>query len=406
MSEREKIINEYLGEELPYCEAACPLCDPTQSVASRCLECKLKTCIGECEFLKDLDESPKTLARKLKDGLFRTDKLLAYRCNVCDLCKRNCAKGLSLGDMFMEIRQIMVKEGLGPLPGHQFVKRDQNFSTSDKFAHVHSNPGTERCEHVFFPGCGLSGYSPEIVISTYEHLRRHLPNTGLILGCCGGPTHFLGDEERFREILGKVTAQVAALGDPELIVACPDCYHTFGHCQPDLKIRPISSVLLDQDIPLKACAEKGQVFSIHDSCKARWEPEWQDSARALIKKLGYGIEEVQNSRDKTRCCGLGGMAAYVDPEQAAINMRKRGDEFNHDILTYCASCREALSTQKPALHVLDLMFDPHWKSARTRPQNTGKIRRENQARLKQMVQEKYASPSTEADVGLDVAAMP
>jgi NADPH-dependent glutamate synthase beta subunit-like oxidoreductase len=365
--------------------------DLAQSEAGRCLECQCKTCIRDCEFLKGLNEAPGTLARKLKDGLFRDDRRLAYRCNICDLCKRNCVKGLSLGDMFMEIRQAMVKEGLGPLPEHQFVKRDQNFSTSDKFAFVHSDPGAGRCEHIFFPGCGLSGYSPELVIDTYEHLRRHLPNTGLILGCCGGPTRFLGDEQRFREILNVLIAEVKALGDAELIVACPDCYHTFRHCAPDLKVRSVSGILVEQDLPVGTPSGEGQVFSLHDSCKARWEPEWQDSVRALIRRLGYEIEEVENSRDKTHCCGLGGMAAYADPELAAVNIRKRADEFGHDILTYCASCREALSAHKPTLHVLDLIFNPDWRNAKTNPQKTGKARRDNQTRLKQMVQERYHS---------------
>lgn len=365
--------------------------DLAQSEAGRCLECQCKTCIRDCEFLKGLNETPGTLARKLRDGLFRVDKRLAYRCNICDLCKRNCAKGLSPGDMFMEIRRAMVEEGLGPLPEHQFVKRDQNFSTSDKFAFVHCDPGAGRCEHIFFPGCGLSGYSPELVIDTYEHLRRHLPNTGLILGCCGGPTRFLGDEPRFREILSTLIAGVKALGDAELIVACPDCYHTFRHCAPDLRIRPLSGILNEQDLPVEAPSGEGQVFSLHDSCKTRWEPEWQDSVRALIRKLGYEVEEVENSRDKTRCCGLGGMVAYADPELAAVNIKKRADEFGHDILTYCASCREALSAHKPALHVLDLIFNPDWRNAKTSPQKTGKARRENQARLKQMVQERYRS---------------
>ncbi len=365
--------------------------DLAQSEASRCLECQCKTCIRDCEFLKGLNEAPGTLARKLRDGLFRVDKRLAYRCNICDLCKRNCPKELSPGDMFMEIRQAMVKEGLGPLPEHQFVKRDQNFSISDKFAFVHCDPGAEKCEHIFFPGCGLSGYSPELVIDTYEHLRRHLPKTGLILGCCGGPTRFLGDEPRFREILNMLIAEVKALGDAELIVACPDCYHTFRHCAPELKIRPLSGILSEQNLPVEVSSGEGLVFSLHDSCKARWEPEWQDSVRELIGKLGYEIEEVENSRDKTRCCGLGGMAAYADPELTAVNIKKRADEFGHDILTYCASCREALSAHKPALHVLDLIFNPDWRSAKTNPQKTGKARRENQARLKQMVQERYQS---------------
>ena len=368
--------------------------DQAETEAARCLECQCKTCVQQCEFLKDLKETPKALARKLKEGLFREDRRLAYRCNICDLCKRNCEKELSLGDMFMEIRKTMVKEGLGPLPEHQFVKRDQDFTTSDKFALACKDPGVNTCERVFFPGCGLSGYSLEIVIETYEHLRKKLPGTGLILGCCGSPTHFLGDESRFREIIGKVTANLKALGATEMIVACPDCYHTFRHCEPDLKVRPIYAVLLEAGLPVESLTKKGQIFSLHDSCKARWEKEWQDSVRALIVELGHEIEEVRNSRDKTRCCGLGGMVPYADPQLSARITGKRADEFARDILTYCASCREALVMFKPALHVLDLVFNADWKRMKSDPPKTGRTRRENQARLKQMFLNRYCSSCT------------
>jgi NADPH-dependent glutamate synthase beta subunit-like oxidoreductase len=368
--------------------------DQAETEAARCLECQCKTCVQECEFLKDLKETPKALARKLKEGLFREDRRLAYRCNICDLCKRNCENDLSLGDMFMEIRQTMVKEGLGPLPEHQFVKRDQDFAVSNKFSLASRDPGVDTCERVFFPGCGLSGYSPEIVIETYEHLRKKLKGTGLILGCCGGPTRFIGDESRFREIIGKVMANMKALGATEMIVACPDCYHTFRHCEPDLKVRPVSTILFEAGLPVKSSTEKGQIFSLHDSCRARWEKEWQDSVRALIAKLGHEIEEVENSRDKTRCCGLGGMVPYADPQLSARITRKRADEFSRDILTYCAGCREALAMFKPALHVLDLVFNADWQKVKSDPPKTGRARRENQARLKQMFLNRYGSSCT------------
>jgi NADPH-dependent glutamate synthase beta subunit-like oxidoreductase len=359
-----------------------------QDEASRCLECECKSCAKGCEFLKSLNETPKTMAQKLKEGAFRDDKRLVYRCNVCDLCKRNCTNELSVGEMLMEIRRAMVEEGLGPLPQHQFVKRDQDFSTSEKFTLVYPDPEAHACKAVFFPGCGLCSYSPELVVETYEHLRQKLPDTGLILGCCGGPTRFLGDEARFRVILDQLIGNVRATQASELIVACPDCFHTLRHNAPGLRLRPLPAVLLEHFSPALSIGE-GRTVSIHDSCKARWEREWHDSVRAVIAKLGFHIEEIAYSRDMTRCCGLGGMVPYADPDLASTITRKRADEFSHDIVTYCASCREALAAYKPALHLLDLLFNAQWTEAKGQPPKIGKLRRENQARAKQLICERY-----------------
>ena len=77
--------------------------------------------------------------------------------------------------------------------------------------------------------------------------------------------------------------------------------------------------------------------------------------------MGYEIEEMKYSREKTRCCGLGGQMAFVDPKLAPIISKARAEEAVHDLLTYCASCREALAVNKPAVHLLDLIFNPGWE---------------------------------------------
>jgi hypothetical protein len=83
---------------------------------------------------------------------------------------------------------------------------------------------------------------------------------------------------------------------------------------------------------------------------------------------------------------MGGMVPYVDFELAGRITKKRADEASHDILTYCTSCREALAMYKPALHILDLIFNTDWDRAKGEPPKTGKVRRENQARLKAMLE--------------------
>jgi len=125
------------------------------------------------------------------------------------------------------------------------------------------------------------------------------------------------------------------------------------------------------------------VFSLHDSCSTRYEQSLQESVRELVRQMGYRIEEMEYSRDMTRCCGMGGMAAYADPRLANKVTRKRAREAKHDILTYCASCREAFAMLgKPSTHVLDLIFNPDWEKERRPQPKTRDQRRENQALLK------------------------
>ena len=80
------------------------------------------------------------------------------------------------------------------------------------------------------------------------------------------------------------------------------------------------------------------------------------------------------------------MVSYVDFDLEGALTEKRAEEASHTILTYCAACRDALALHKPAIHLLEVLFNPEWEKALQTPPKTGKARRENQARLKAMLE--------------------
>ena len=175
--------------------------DEAKREAERCLSCECKLCIEECEFLKQFCQFPKELAHRFELGYFREKPDIPYSCNLCDLCQKVCPEELNIGNMCLELRRQLVAEGLGPLPTHRFVKVNQDWSLSDNFALAQPDPESGECKRVFFPGCNLSGYSPSLVIKTYDYLRDRLPGTGILLRCCGAPTHALGEQSQFQGIL-------------------------------------------------------------------------------------------------------------------------------------------------------------------------------------------------------------
>ncbi len=347
--------------------------------------CLYRLCVKECEFLKQFCATPKELAKSLGAGHFMENPLIPYSCNLCDLCEQVCPYDLNIGRMCLELRQQLVAEDLGPLSQHDYVHRDLDWTTSDSFALAQPDPETGTCERVFFPGCNLSGYSPSLVVKAYDYLRERLPGTGILLNCCGAPLRDLGEQARFQEVLDAVAAEMAKLGASEIIVACPDCYSSFKHHAPQLEVRSLYEVMVELGLP-DGLPTREWTFSLHDSCPTRGEKGIHDSVRTLIQMMGYGIEEMEYSRERTRCCGMGGMVAYADTWLAFNVTKRRIDEAHFDMLSYCASCREAFASpfagEKPSLHLLDLIFNPDWEQTRLNPTNKGKTRRENQALLK------------------------
>lgn len=114
-------------------------------------------------------------------------------------------------------------------------------------------------------------------------------------------------------------------------------------------------------------------FNIHDSCSIRKQTKIHDGIRWIMKELGYEVEELENSREKTRCCGFGGMIVPAVPEIAKKVMDRRAAETTTGhMVTYCAACRESMEKgQTDALHIVDLIFGDKYEKSKATKRNMG-----------------------------------
>ncbi|MBI6871413.1 (Fe-S)-binding protein [Clostridium aciditolerans] len=329
-----------------------------------CINCKL--CTKECEFLKEFSDSPKKLLKDILNNK-SVDTLIPYSCNMCGICSKVCPKGLKLKDVFMKMRRdIAIKNnGMSTLKGHRAVHMHQKLSFSKAFSGLVTDENSKEVKRIFIPGCSLSAYSPELVHKAYNYLKEKLPGTALLIECCGKPTESLGEDELFKVRYKKLLNTIEKTGAEEVITACQSCYVTFSKYGLNQKIKSLWTVFQEIDLP-KRSIDIGNnsdiTFTIHDSCPTRDVPDIHDSIRWIMNRLNYKIEEMKYIKEKTRCCGTGGMVLPVNPEISLKSIKKIADEANTDyIVTYCASCREAmLKGQKKSLHVLDLIFGNTW----------------------------------------------
>ena len=354
-----------------------------------CIGCGI--CLDECEFLASVCKDGEEIAEKFEIESLKKNPVIPYSCNLCDLCEEVCPEDLNIGDMCWEARRQLVDEGVAPLPPHQTIISDQEWVTSDLFALAQPDLRTDTCKRAFFPGCNLPGYSPSLAFKSYKYLQEKLPGTGIILNCCGAPTYFLGDKSGFMKILKGVESEMNRLGAQELIVACPDCYHIIKHNALHLEIRSIYEVIAEEGIPEEAKTSSTKTFSLHDSCKSRWEKNIHDSVREIVREMGYEIEEMEYSRDETRCCGMGGMVPFINFFLAQKVIERRVKEASTDMLSYCASCRGAFAMLgKPSLHILDLVFNPRWDEDKRCSALKPSDIRENQTKFKNLLLEKQS----------------
>lgn len=372
--------------------------------AERCILCECLECVKACVFMAHYKGYPKRYFREIYNnlsivmGIHYANKMI-NTCSECGLCAHICPNGADMGEVVQEARNQMVTTKKMPPSAHDFALRDMAFSKSEKFALCKPQPEHEATKYLFFPGCQLAGSKPEHIEKTYLWLINHLQGgVGLMLDCCGAPALWSGRRDLFEEGLKAIKATWEAHHKPQLILACPSCYRLFKEELPEMEIEMVYNLMDDsEDFIGKKESKTGKLLAVHDSCSTRYHTALHDSVRSLANKLGHEIEELPLNKDKTTCCGYGGLMMFADKEMAEKVISKRISESQADYLVYCAMCRDNFAGQgKTTYHLLDLIFGD---TAETFGEAAGphghtgspdfSTRHENRARLKRSLLEKY-----------------
>ncbi|MFH1982355.1 MAG: pyridine nucleotide-disulfide oxidoreductase/dicluster-binding protein [Pseudomonadota bacterium] len=360
-----------------------------EAEALRCLQCECLECVKACDYLKQFRAYPKKYAREVYNNLsivmgeHKANRLI-NSCSLCGLCEQICPNDFAMQDLCLSARQILVDTGKMPPSAHEFALLDMAFSQSPRFSMARHQPGYNASAHVFFPGCQLCASAPGQVDAVYAHLRGALAGgVGLMLGCCAAPAHWAGRRELFDAAAAKITESWDAMGRPGMILACSTCLRMFKDHLPTIPTRALWSVL-ETHPAAAAAARVARPLAIHDPCTTRAEAELQACIRRLLAGAGCETEELVLGREKTECCGFGGLMQNANPQLAREVIRHRAQRSDSDYITYCAMCRDTLAAAgKRVIHLLDLFFpDPDHPEPALRPRPGWSRRQENRARLK------------------------
>jgi len=360
--------------------------------AGRCLRCECLECVKVCAYLERFGAYPRKYAREIYNNEsivmgMRQANQLVNSCSLCGLCERVCPEDFAVQDLCLQARRSMVRRGKMPPSAHEFALQDMRFSLSERFRLARHAPERKQSSHVFFPGCQLCASSPGQVKRLYRHLMECLPGgTGLMLGCCGAPAFWAGQEDEFHRVAEGVLRDWEALGRPRLIAACSTCYRMFTEHLPNVPTISLWQLLEEIELPASFASASDRALAVHDPCTTRPYPAVQDAVRRLLMRFGVSVEELTLSRDKTECCGFGGLMQNANPDLSREVAARRARSSPLDYLTYCAMCRDSLAAVgKRALHLLDIFFPeagPDGVEPAARPRPGWSERQENRARLR------------------------
>ncbi|WP_372713568.1 heterodisulfide reductase-related iron-sulfur binding cluster [Ilyobacter sp.] len=275
------------------------------------------------------------------------------------------------------------------------IKMHQYLGFSKIFNTANPAPEGNKNKYVFFPGCSLPSYNPKAVGKILDHLQDRLGmEVGSMLKCCGKPTlrmesgskikccgkqtQNIKSGDKFIDRFSQVEKELDNIGAETIIVTCQSCLEIFERYG-NKKVISLWELLPEIGLPDdKVGVGDGSdvIFNIHDPCSGRDKENVHEGIRWIIKELGYSIEELKNSREKTICCGLSGLPVHGDYDISKKIMKKRAEESTTGhMISYCAACRESMETGGvDSLHILDLVFGDTYKKEKVGSRNIGVLK--------------------------------
>jgi Fe-S oxidoreductase len=228
---------------------------------------------------------------------------------------------------------------------------------------------TEEMEILYFPGC-LPSYDArlgKVAQATAAILNKAGVEFG-ILGteenCCGESIRKTGNEELFKRLAKDNIKTFIENGVKRILVSSPHCYHTFKNEYPEFSVNfevvHITEFIFEliNEGRLKINKDFAKKVTYHDPCYLGRHNGIYDEPREVLKRIsGLELLEMDESREESLCCGMGGGRIWIDTkmEERFSNLRlKEAVGLEAEVLvTCCPYCIDAFEESRLGLNYED-----------------------------------------------------
>ena len=182
----------------------------------------------------------------------------------------------------------------------------------------------------------------------------------------GDTARRLGDEATFQALAKRNIAMLATLNFKRIVTADPHVLHSLkneypalgGHYDVIHHTTFLARLVSQGRLSLRPSAE-ARPLTYHDPCYlGRYNGEFE-APRALLRKLGLDVQEMQRSGPRARCCGGGGGAPLTDipgkqriPDMRMNDARETGASIVAVACPQCTAMLEGVVGDRP--EVLDI----------------------------------------------------
>jgi len=339
--------------------------------------------------LKEILKSRKGLFRKIFGTKEPSAEQLkefgtsVFRCSLCGNCQEVCPLGLHLKDLWLSLREELVRTGNFPskiemirdnLESSHNVFDEDNDERADWVEDMRNPPDDafqkDKAEVVFFTGCvgayfPLAQKIPIALSEIFEASGVDFTLLGKEEWCCGFPLVGAGLGEGLQTFVDHNLEAVRNKGAKKVVFTCPSCYQIWREAYPkEFELFHASEFLIDLvtsgKVPLK---EVDLTVTYHDPCDLGRGARVFDAPREVLRAIpGIKLVEMPHNRENCLCCGGGGNLEMIDGDLSSAMAKQKVEEAvstgAQAIITTCQQCVRTMTTyakrNKVAIDVMDL----------------------------------------------------
>ncbi|MDM8516732.1 (Fe-S)-binding protein [Desulfobacterales bacterium HSG16] len=297
-------------------------------------------------------------------GIYTEDEI--WSCTTCGACEQECPIMIEYIDKIVDMRRGMVDEGAVPQSlqkplkalekrGNPWGKMEKKRAewTKDLDVPVKILDKKTTADTLYFLD-SITSYDDRIQ-DIAKATARVLTAAGIDFGILGKAEKDSGHEVRrfgeemlFQDLKAKNTGAIEKAGVSNIVTTDPHAYNALKKDYDNLPpVEHISEVIAKAvtsgKIRLKPVENKELVFTYHDPCYLGRHNDMYDIPRDVLDAIpGLNRVDMTKSRDRSFCCGGGGLMLFYEPEEemrmGQLRVEMAEEAGANVIVTACPFC--------------------------------------------------------------------
>jgi len=293
-----------------------------------------------------------------------------WSCTTCGACEEECPLLVEYIDKMVDLRRGMIDEGNVPQslqkPLKALESRGNPYGKMDKrrgdWAKV--KEFRETCDVKILNGKNGAGtlFFVDSITSYDDRMQsigratakilNHVGTNFGILGAAekdsGHEVRRFGEETLFMALRDHNVDAIKASGVQRIVTADPHAYNALKHDYEDVPpVEHISQVIAREvkagKIKLNRVENENSVYTYHDPCYLGRHNQIYDDPREVLDAIpGLKRVEMSRSRDRSFCCGGGGLMLFYEPKEdqrmGVKRVQMAAEAGANVIVTACPFC--------------------------------------------------------------------